>query len=328
MAVVKIMQEDWDYLIILDACRYDYFEQVWQNRPAGKLEPRISIGSSTKEWRNKSFTDYYDDVIYISANPYINAVAPAKGFFARDHFFRVCDLWLDDWDKQYGTVLPQTVTKRAAEIMNSNRDKRAIIHYIQPHEPYLGTAVKVPGFAIPKAGESLSGINEKKPKFKILNKLIKTLTGVLYWLGIRGNRLPWTLRELLAMPPANPMDAVRRQYGDKVLRQAYRENVQIALKHASELADALFGRIVITSDHGEMLGEKKRYGHWSRSCEKILLEIPWLVIDKRTRGPEARTPAAKKVPDEPHETKPLDKEPDEQTKKQIQEKLKALGYFD
>jgi hypothetical protein len=322
------MQENWDYLIILDACRYDYFEQVWQNRPAGKLEPRISIGSSTKEWRNKSFTDYYDDVIYISANPYINSLRAVKGFLATHHFSKVYDLWLDDWDKHEGTVLPQTVTQRAVEIISSNSDKRAIVHYIQPHEPYLGSSARGPGYDQPVAGGYLQGVKKGRSKSWLIRKIMQLVTGVFYWVGIRGNGLIWKIREVLGTPPACPMDAVRRKYGNEILRQAYRENLEIVLEHVAQLIDALSGKIVITSDHGEMLGEDGQYCHWSRSSEGILVEIPWLVIDKGERGPEAPTPAAKKVPDELQETKPVGKEPDEQTKKQIQEKLKALGYFD
>jgi len=29
--ILKIMEEEWDYLIILDACRYDYFLALWKN---------------------------------------------------------------------------------------------------------------------------------------------------------------------------------------------------------------------------------------------------------------------------------------------------------
>ncbi|MHC4789903.1 MAG: hypothetical protein ACYS8Y_00460, partial [Planctomycetota bacterium] len=227
MARLNIMHEQWDYLIVLDACRYDYFEQVWQKYLSGDLTKKISIGSGTKEWRNKSFTQYYDDVIYISANPYINSLAPVKGFLAKNYFFKIYDLWLDDWNNQKGTVLPETVTKKAIDIIKANSSKRAIIHYIQPHEPYLGQTVTGPGFATPKPGGFLAGINEKSKKFKFANKLIKILAAVFYWMAIRGNLPIWKLRQILGMPPAGPMDAVRRKYGKEVLRKAYKENLEI-----------------------------------------------------------------------------------------------------
>ena len=84
--LAHIMQEDWDYLIILDACRYDYFEKFYGQYLSGKLEKRLSLGSSTREWRDRNFTGKYDDTIYISANPFINSVKAVFGFLGADHF--------------------------------------------------------------------------------------------------------------------------------------------------------------------------------------------------------------------------------------------------
>ena len=67
------MAADWDVLIILDACRHDYFAEAYGDFFRGKLEQRISLGSSTPEWRIKTFKKTYNDIVYISANPYINS---------------------------------------------------------------------------------------------------------------------------------------------------------------------------------------------------------------------------------------------------------------
>lgn len=324
---VKLMREQWDYLIILDACRYDYFEQVWGNYLKGDLTKKISVGSGTVEWRNKSFTSYYGDVIYISANPYITSSGPVKGFSAKQHFCKVYCLCLNDWDKQKGTVLPETVTKRAIDIINANTDKRAIIHYLQPHEPYLGSAVTSPGYTKPEPGVFLPDGYENNAKFKIANNLLKILSGILYWLGIRGRFLPWKLREILAMPPANPMDVIRRKYGKEILRKAYKENLEIALKHVVDLVNSLSGRIVITADHGEILGENECYGHWSRSSNKFLVEIPWLVIDKGESVTEPADQITNKGQRKPQPSGPADEEADEEAKRKIQERLKSLGYY-
>jgi len=45
---VKVVEEEWDYIIVLDACMYDIFEDV--NWIDGKLESIISKGSGTPEW--------------------------------------------------------------------------------------------------------------------------------------------------------------------------------------------------------------------------------------------------------------------------------------
>jgi len=62
--ILNIMEEEWDYLIILDACRYDYFSAFWKNYFDGELEKRVSLGSCMLEWCLKSFKGYYP-VIYI-----------------------------------------------------------------------------------------------------------------------------------------------------------------------------------------------------------------------------------------------------------------------
>lgn len=43
---VKVIEEDWNYLIILDACRYDTFLEVIDE----KAKYVISDGTSTQEW--------------------------------------------------------------------------------------------------------------------------------------------------------------------------------------------------------------------------------------------------------------------------------------
>src|SRR6056297_529711 len=51
----RVMDEDWDNLIILDACRYDMFaEQVDLD---GELESRISLGSTSEEFLEQNFGD-------------------------------------------------------------------------------------------------------------------------------------------------------------------------------------------------------------------------------------------------------------------------------
>ena len=56
-------QENWDYLIILDACRYDYFKRSVHNFFTGTLIEAVSGGSCTLEWCKRTFdADLYDQV--------------------------------------------------------------------------------------------------------------------------------------------------------------------------------------------------------------------------------------------------------------------------
>jgi len=92
----------------------------------------------------------------------------------------------------------------------------------------------------------------------------------------------WKMREILNLPPACPMDAFRRAVGDKGLRQAYIENLKLVLYYVAKLVEDLLGGIIITADHGELLGEGGVYSHHAESSSSFLIEIPWFKIDEAT----------------------------------------------
>lgn len=285
---IKIMEEEWDYLIILDACRFDYFEQIWKKyfkgELKGELTKKISVGSSTREWRDNSFKKYYDDVIYISSNPYINSNIPMNGFLGSEHFNEVYDIWKEGWDEKRGTVLPETVTNATIDIVKSNKNKRIIIHYVQPHVPYLSLGMNFRGFPIPdpRSGRVLSGVNEEIKISRITNNMINIFSLIFKKIGILGNCPDWKLREFLRMDPVFKMDAVRRKYGNIGLRKAYMSNLEIVIQQVLILLNYLSGKIVITADHGELLGECQCYNRWGGSINPYLIEIPWLVLEKRS----------------------------------------------
>ncbi|KXB07802.1 hypothetical protein AKJ55_01930 [candidate division MSBL1 archaeon SCGC-AAA382M17] len=45
-----IEKRDWDCLILLDACRYDYFEDIHDNYFEGQLQKADSGASATGTW--------------------------------------------------------------------------------------------------------------------------------------------------------------------------------------------------------------------------------------------------------------------------------------
>lgn len=130
---VDVVAEDWDTMILLDACRYDMFERL-HDLP-GTLESRISRGSSTREWLHGNFQGReLGDTVYVTAhaqlyrnNDWINA-----------KFHEVVDVWAaGGWDDEIGTVLPETMVEYAREALAEYGDKRHLIHFIQPHVPFI-----------------------------------------------------------------------------------------------------------------------------------------------------------------------------------------------
>lgn len=129
---VDVVSEDWDYLIVLDACRYDVFAE--HNRLDGDLQKRTSRGSKTTEWLSENFPNYYDDIVYVSANPFTSQF----GFDAGDHFLEHYPVFLQDDSQEKGATTPEALNKRAVEVDEERPNKRKIIHYVQPHRPYIG----------------------------------------------------------------------------------------------------------------------------------------------------------------------------------------------
>jgi len=126
---LAVMEEDWDNLILLDACRYDTFEQ--HTRFEGKLDRVISKGNSSPKFMTENFSGRrLHDVIYVSANPY--SVNIREGVF-----FKIISL-IDEWDPDSGTVLPEVVISSAMEAQRNYPDKKLIIHFMQPHAPHIG----------------------------------------------------------------------------------------------------------------------------------------------------------------------------------------------
>ena len=320
MRQLNIIDEEWDYLIILDACRFDYFESMYANYIKGDLSKQISAGTCTSQWRDLNFPDFYDDIVYISANPHFCQNISVGGYTAGEHFHKIHEVWRDNW--KGGLVLPETVTKAAVEIVGNYHEKRFIIHYLQPHTPYIIMGDDAKGYeqSHGKAGRRIIGEDDynNAPKYKkeIFKRLLKIFKGN----NILGSHPEWYLRKWLKLPPRSPMEIVIREYSTKVLRNAYKANLRFVLEQVAELIKHLSGRIVITSDHGELLGENGCYAHPQNSDNPILREVPWLVIDKKKAETENFTKETS-VDSGEHDEKQADEN-------EVQAKLRDLGYID
>lgn len=125
------MSEDWDNLILLDACRFDQFERL--NTINGILQKRTSLGSRTPEFLEKNFEERtHHDTVYVTANP----MYQTKNL---GHVFHeVIDVWESEWDDQLKTVRPEKVAEATLEAYEEFPDKRILSHFMQPHYPFIG----------------------------------------------------------------------------------------------------------------------------------------------------------------------------------------------
>lgn len=228
---VSVIEEDWDNLIILDGCRYDIFENEYTG--VGKLEQRYSLGANTPQFLRRNFagTTCFDTV-YVTANPQHKQVLDDR------HFHTVYDVWDTDWEGK--SVPPEAVSDRALEAYDAHPHKKLIVHYIQPHAPFIGDWAK----EHIKTGSNTNAYKQAKAG----------------------------------------------EITDAELERGYRENLRLVLRELHSLVSDLNGKTVVTSDHGNLLGERaypylaRRYQHPSIMAKK-LLQVPWLAIEGGERRP-------------------------------------------
>lgn len=234
---LDVFDADWDNLLILDACRYDLFDRV-VDLPGETTEVR-SRGSATVEFLRGNFDGRsLLDTVYVTASPML--------YRHRDEievqFHEVVDVWKDrGWNDRYRTVLPETVAETALDTAERFPNKRLLVHFIQPHYPFLGPT-----------GQEHFDLD----------------------------RLDFQWEDAAAGKLGISMDIVRR---------AYEENLEEVLPSVERLLFQLEGRTVVTSDHGQMFGERlspvpiREYGHPPGLYAEELITVPWHVYDEGPR---------------------------------------------
>lgn len=260
-----IESTEWDNLIILDACRYDYFESNYEKYLDGELKEVESEGHRTKEWLEETW-DGKHDLTYISANPYINSMGIDRGlgnFNPVKHFDKIEDLWKEEWDQCLETVLPKRMTFRGINQYSKNPNRKYVFHYMQPHFPFLSI------------GPLQHGVSVEEPLFGYGRKAMNYIVDKL------GNKKAVEMRKALASitdRAKNEYEVVAETYGVDGLRMFYRKNLEFALESVSKLVSKIEGKTIVTSDHGDYLGEEGKYGH-EVTGDIFLREIPWMMVN-------------------------------------------------
>jgi len=134
---VNFFDEDWDNLLILDACRYDTFKE--NHDLPGKLESKVSRGSQTGEFLKANFDGRtLTDTVYVTSNPWLSHDRSVGKIETETH--ATINVWEEDgWDDEVGTVLPETMNTYALQAAKDYPDKRLVVHYVQPHHPFINS---------------------------------------------------------------------------------------------------------------------------------------------------------------------------------------------
>ncbi len=278
---IDIAKLDWDILIILDACRYDKYKEVYREilGELGVLKKGISPATHTLEFLYKTFHDkYLDDVIYISANPFVNSkgIIPFRHgykFDATKHFRKVIDAWEIEWSNELGTVHPRDMTNLSMVQMDLNPTKRFILHYMQPHAPYIYYG----GLANNVFFEEI-----QKSKRSLVNDLISY--GGKFANYFVSHETIWRVGKIFGIRTAWRLGKLWEKYGREGIIKGYVEDLKLVLKFVKVIIDKYKNKnILIISDHGERLGEKGNYGHAGKRV-KELIEVPFHKVDRDERS--------------------------------------------
>lgn len=132
----NVYEREWDTLVILDACRVDLLREVASEYPfVGPIESYESVGSMSEEWMEKTFTDEYASETRQTA--YVTSNIFSERALSSDQFCELDEVWRYAWDDDLGIVPPRPVTDRAISIARNQQPDRLIVHYMQPHHPFI-----------------------------------------------------------------------------------------------------------------------------------------------------------------------------------------------
>ena len=280
----QFLESEWDYCLVLDACRYDVFADIYDEYLDGTLEKRESIGSSTPEWAYRTFTDEHD-IAYFSGNPFINSLGIPLNelkwgascdyeWTATEHISDIIDVWKEGWDDDLGTVPPESLAEsleRHSDI--DERTDRTVLHYMQPHAPYLSRGKGR------KLKQIQKGIRNQEDAEEVAND--GTLSSLSDKLRpkveekLDGSELAQKAGLWLEL---DPTDVLKNGTRGAALA-LYEENLRIALEEVAEVVDDLDGDVVVTADHGEAFGEEGVWEHHIETYIPPLMEVPWLEIE-------------------------------------------------
>ncbi|QLD87077.1 hypothetical protein HWV23_15545 [Natronomonas halophila] len=240
---ISIPEADWDNLIVLDGCREDLFRETVDVTRFTEYRSATSRGSQTEEWCEYNFNEKYPDLVYITGNP-----IPSRSLPGPVHSLE--DVWRTHFDPDLGTVPPEAVTNAALRAYDKYPNKRILIHYMQPHYPFINN-----------------------PEFQFIS-----------W--SEGSEVGKKARH----EAHHIWDAVESGIVEfQEAWRAYQGNLEVVLESVWDLLEELPGKTVITADHGNAIGERsfpipvKTYGHPRGLRLSSLVRVPWGVREDERR---------------------------------------------
>jgi len=300
-----IWESDAQIILVLDACRYDLWaETVGAENGLVKSMQRYSdslalarntdaaysVGSASPEWISNTFADEYEqhwaDTAYVTANPFSgkrpvsNSFRDASVYPLRERGLPYLDeVWVDEWDTgEIESVHAETLTDRALWAWDRRESlgfNRMVVHYMQPHVPFRSKPEWSDGWA----NKSVFG-SESDPQKKS------------EWQKLKDGEI---------------------EHSD--LWNAYQDNLEWVLQEVKRWYLSTDATILVTSDHGNAIGELGQWGHPAGVANPWVRKVPWVELEGVDKQP---IDSALDVDPPTHAGKEADSD--------VNKRLEALGY--
>jgi hypothetical protein len=129
---ISVVDEDWDNLIVLDACRADLFEEVADRDEFDEYRRVTSNASNTTPWTRKNFGGHsLGDIVYVTANPVTSKEAP-------NAFHELREVWTDGYHPDHHTILPEPVVEETLAAIELARELPGRSVIMSDHGNMLG----------------------------------------------------------------------------------------------------------------------------------------------------------------------------------------------
>ncbi|WP_143825075.1 hypothetical protein [Natrinema ejinorense] len=247
-----VFEREWDVLVLLDACRVDLLAEVapeydWLPSPEAVDAAAIdSVAGSSKEWMRRTFTpadrEGLENTAYVTGNPFSAAA------LGDDHPLGLLDeVWRYAWDDDLGSIRPEPITDRAIAVCREGDYDRVIVHYMQPHVPFLDRPDLHAGYRPEYWGSPDSVVDPAE-------------TGLDVWGRVR-----------------------RGELARDVVWEAYADNLRTGLGSVATLRRNVDGTLALSADHGNAMGELGIWGHPDTPVSSIR-RVPWVELEARDEG--------------------------------------------
>lgn len=246
--------DEWDVLVVLDACRYDLMQEVapeYHNLP-DDIDSWWSNASCSIDWIIRNFNECPDQARYagyITGNPFTHHTADdarTAGLTDGDLAY-LARLYETHWQPVDGgpveTIPPDVITDYGITAWRQRHEigmDKMILHYMQPHQPY-------------RSRPDWVGVN------KNLKNLVKNRTkaGACAWQECRKGRIE-----------------------ERELWKAYKNNLRWVLNDITgRLLPNVDGSVVLTADHGNAMGEWGEWAHPPGAIGPAVRRVPWVRVN-------------------------------------------------